>query len=732
MTNNNQEAREEKPDEGTVGQTSSAPENDVTQADEASAGSGTQEPDSNTNPEPTDAKETDSDKPNKETPEAASAVEVSEPSTEATPEAPVTPAPVAAASDAPAEPKPSGNETPVAATPVENTSGDTPAEHAPTATPAAAEAATPAGDVAASTGPDDEFTPDPIIKLNTDEDEDDAEEEGGQEQSFEELLQQYDQFRTYRPGDIVTGTVVSMGEQEVLVDIGARVEGMIPATEMKDAEGEWKVTDGDKVTTMVCRFNPDAQYIPLSYERARVSRVWDEIEDLAEKEKMIEGSIIEKVKGGFIVDVGVRAFLPTSQATLKPQKDYTDLLGSSMEFAILKIQRRRGNLILSRRDLLQKEFEEKKHVLFEKLVEGAELEGTVKNITDYGVFIDLGGLDGLLHITDMSWGRVNHPRDMVELGQEIKVKVLRFDQDKEKVSLGLKQCTPDPWLSVSESYPPGKVTKGKVLNLTSYGAFVEIEPGVEGMIHVSELSWTKKIRNPAQMLSKGQEVTVRVLDLDADNRRVSLSLKQTEENPWESLAERFPVGSKVEGKVRNITDFGAFVEIEDGIDGLVHVSDFSWGERNATPTEYVKKGDEVEVVILAVDTENHKVSLGMKQLAQDPWIEFTNHNKANNTVVAPVSKVTEFGVFLQLTEHVEGLIRNNELEGSASDYTEGQEVRALITRIIHRERKVDLSIRKLQHHEERQAVMEYTRNSEGGGATMGDIIGQELRRLVED
>ncbi len=573
--------------------------------------------------------------------------------------------------------------------------------------------------------------------LATEEEEEEEEEEEDEEEqagkSFEELLDEYDKFRSYRPGDIVEGTVVSLGEQEVLIDISARVEGTIPSTELKDEAGNFVVTDGDRITVMVCRFNPDAQYIPLSFERARVSKVWDEIEELATANKTIQGTIIEKVKGGFIVDVGVRAFLPTSQATLKPQKDYQDLLGKKMEFAILKIQRRRGNLILSRRDLLQVEFESKKQGLFEKLKEGSVLEGAVKNITDYGVFIDLGGLDGLLHITDMSWGRVNHPKDLVELGQKLNVKVLRFDPDKEKVSLGLKQCTPDPWLSVAEKYPPNKAAVGKVLNLTSYGAFVELEAGVEGMIHVSELSWTKKVRNPGQVLSKGQEVHVRVLDLDTENRRVSLSLKQTEENPWESLAQRFPVGSKVSGKVRNITDFGAFVEIEDGVDGLVHISDFHWGERNATPSDYVKKGQEVEVVVLAVDTENHKVSLGIKQLENDPWIEFTRKYRANSQVTAPVAKVTDAGLFLTLAPHVEGLVRANELKVNTTpnSYNVGDEVTAVITRITHRDRKVDLSIRRIEQNEERQAVMEYTRNANKGGATMGDIMGNELKKLLD-
>jgi small subunit ribosomal protein S1 len=601
---------------------------------------------------------------------------------------------------------------------------ETPGETVAAAKPAEAEAVADDAKPVAKAKPDDALTAD-------DSGEDDEDETQGK--SFEELLEEYDQFRSYRAGDIVEGTIVSVGEQEVLVDIGARVEGMIPTSELQDEDGKVGLGDGEKVTVMVCRHNPDAQYIPLSVERARVAKVWDVIEEKAEKEEVLEGTVIEKVKGGFIVDVGVRAFLPTSQATLKPQKDYSDILGKKMEFSILKIQRRRGNLILSRRELLQVEYESKKKELFEKLQEGAVLQGTVKNITDYGVFIDLGGLDGLLHITDMSWGRVSHPKDMVDLGTELEVKVLRFDKEKEKVSLGLKQCTPDPWLSVAEKYPPGTVTTGKVLNLTSYGSFVELEPGVEGMIHVSELSWTKKIRNPAQVLSKGQEVQTRVLDLDSENRRVSLSMKQTEDNPWESLAERFPVGSKVTGKVRNITEFGAFVEIEDGIDGLVHVSDFHWGERNANPTEFVKKGDEVEVVILAVDTENHKVSLGIKQMAQDPWIEFTKKFKAHSTISATISKVTDFGIFVKLSEHVEGLVRQSELtkDDRLENHKEGEEIQVLITRISHRDRKVDLSVRRIHEQQERQAVLDYTKGNDEGGATMGDVFSQELRKFVK-
>lgn len=570
----------------------------------------------------------------------------------------------------------------------------------------------------------------------TDGGEVEEEESFGEQQSFEELLEQYDQFREYRPGEVVIGTVVNIGEQEIVLDIGARVEGIVPTSEFTDAEGKPTISDGDKIEVMVLRFNPEGQHIPLSFERARVAKVWDVIETAANEEQLLEGTIIEKVKGGFIVDVGVRAFLPTSQATLKPQKDYQDLLGQKGQFRILKIQRRRGNLILSRKELLVAEFEESRKGLMEKLQEGSVLDGKVKNITDYGAFIDLGGLDGLLHISDMSWGRINHPKDILEVAQDLKVKVLRYDPEKEKVSLGLKQITPDPWLSVAEKYPPGKSVKGHVLNLTSYGAFVELEAGVEGMIHVSELSWTKKVRNPSQLLSKGQELNVRVLDLDTEKRRVSLSLKQNEDNPWDSLAERFPVGSKVKGKVRNITEFGAFVEIDEGIDGLVHISDFAWGERNANPEEFVKKGEEIEVVILAIDVDNKKVSLGRKQMQHDPWIDFTNEHKENEIMEGPITKVTDFGVFIHLADHVEGLIRANELDKDRTKkpselYKEGQTLRAMIIRINHRERKVDLSVRRIEQIQERQAIREYAKSNESSGATMGDIFSDQLRDLIK-
>ncbi|MCB1050787.1 MAG: 30S ribosomal protein S1 [Acidobacteria bacterium] len=553
-----------------------------------------------------------------------------------------------------------------------------------------------------------------------------AEAEQG-EASFAELLDQYSNYKHYRPGDIVDGAVVAISETEVVLDIGAQTEGAVPIAELKDAEGNVTVKNGDKLQVMVLRPNKDTSYINLSWERARVSKMWDTIENLSANNECIDGVVIEKVKGGFIVDIGVRAFLPTSLATLHPGREPQDLIGQKAQFQITKLQRKRGNIILSRKDLLKAEYEESRKRLLETLEEGAVVEGTVKNVTDYGAFIDLGGLDGLLHVTDMSWGRVGNPREVVEPNQAVKVKVLRLDKETEKVSLGMKQIHPDPWLSVLEKYRVGSVVDGKVLNLTGFGAFVELEPGVEGLVHLSELSWTKKVRNPNQMLKIGQELKVKVLDVDLENRKVSLSLRQTEENPWERLAERFPVGSRVKGVVRNITEFGAFIEIEEGVDGLVHISDFKWGERNANPHDYVKKGQEEEVVVLAVDSENNKVSLGIKQLTSDPFLDFTKPLKLGDIVKCTVSKLTDGGIAVMMNGSVEGFIRNSELNleqgKKASDhYKEGEEIDAAIARVNHRERKVDLSVRKLITAQERKVINEFTKNQDKGGATLGDVM----------
>jgi len=597
-----------------------------------------------------------------------------------------------------------------------------PAEEAPVETPAEVPAEAPAqaeGDAKQEEKPAE-------AKTEAASDETDSSEE---EESFEDLLAKYDSFREYRPGEIVEGTVVSLTEKDVLVDIGARVEAVFPASELQASEtGEEVVlTDGDKIKVMIVRFSPVSNSIPVSFERARVSKVWDEIEEHVNEEKTIKGKVVEKVKGGFIVDIGVRAFLPTSLATMKPQKDYSNLIGEVYDFNIVKLQRRRGNVILSRKELLVKEHEDKRRELLDVLKEGAVVKGTVKSLTDYGAFIDLGGMDGLLHVTDMSWGRVAHPKDMIQVGDEIEAKVLRLDLEKEKVSLSMKHMLPDPWLNAVEAYQPGTLLSGKVLNVATYGAFVELEPGVEGLIHVSEMSWTKVVRNASQMLKKGDEVEVIVLDVDPENRKISLSLRQTKENPWETLGQRFPGGSRVMGKVRNITEFGAFVEIEEGIDGLVHVSDFAWGVKNANPNDYVKKGEEVEVYILSVDSENQKVSLSIKKLTPDPWVEFLNDFKEGQVVKAPIVRITDFGVFLKLSEFVDGLIHQGDLNiernsKPADVYKEGDEITAMITRISRKDKKVYLSIRRMIVEEERRAIREYTNNQNEGGAKMGDFM----------
>jgi small subunit ribosomal protein S1 len=556
----------------------------------------------------------------------------------------------------------------------------------------------------------------------------DDDEDEEKEESFAELLEKYDTFREYRPGDIATGTVVSINERDVLLDIGARVEAMFPTSELTDASGNTiELKEHDRVEVMIDRFNPMSNTIPVSFERARVTKVWDDIESRFNEGQTVPGKVVEKVKGGFIVDIGVRAFLPTSLATLKPQRDYSDLLGESFDVQIVKMQRRRGNVILSRKEILQKEYEQSRSALMNVLEEGAVITGKVKSLTDYGCFVDLGGMDGLLHVTDMSWGRIEKPSDLVSIGQDLEVKVLRLDLESEKISLSLKHLKPDPWLSVEENYPIGTNVPGKVLNVVNYGAFVELEPGVEGLIHTSELSWTKQVRNPNQVIKPGLDVVVHIMGIDQENRRVSLSLRRTKDNPWESLGQRFPGGSRVKGVVRNITEFGAFVEIEEGIDGLVHVSDFAWGEKNANPHNFVKKGEEIEVYILSVDAEAQKVSLSIKKLSPDPWVEFLNDYKEGQVVKAPVCSVNEYGVEVKLTDHVLGFIRRQELNIGKSDrpeesVKEGDELKAMITRIHKRDKKVFLSVRRMVHEEERRNIEAYTKNQDQAGAKLGDLL----------
>ncbi|MDH3544476.1 MAG: 30S ribosomal protein S1, partial [Desulfuromonadales bacterium] len=460
------------------------------------------------------------------------------------------------------------------------------------------------------------------------------------EQSFEEMFES--SMQELNVGDVVLGTIVQVTDDHVVVDVGYKSEGVIPLYEFKDEEGKIDIKVGDEVDVLFERRENDSGLIGLSKEKADRQKIWGSLEEGA----VVEGKIVGRIKGGLTVDIGINAFLPGSQVDLRPVRNLEKLLGASFDFKIIKLNKRRGNIVLSRRVLLEEQRESMRSDTLETLSEGQEVEGIVKNLTDYGSFIDLGGIDGLLHITDMSWGRVNHPSDVLSVGEKIKVKILKYDRERERVSLGLKQITPDPWLEVESVYPVGGKVQGKVVSLTDYGAFVELEDGVEGLIHVSEMSWTKRIKHPNKILTVGDEVETVVLALDIPNRRISLGLKQIEPNPWEVIGEKFPIGTIIEGQVKNITDFGVFIGVDEGIDGLVHISDLSWTKRVKHPSEIFKKGDTVKAVVLNIDRDNERFSLGLKQLTPDPWESIPVKYSPGTIVRGKATSVTDFGVFL--------------------------------------------------------------------------------------
>src|SRR5712671_372969 len=448
---------------------------------------------------------------------------------------------------------------------------------------------------------------------------------GGEvEETYEQLLDQYG-ARKFAQGDVMKGTVLKITDTDVIVDIGYKSEGIIPVNQFMEPNGVLAVAVGDVIDVLLEDTEDYDGHIILSKEKAEKVRIWEDVEKAFNENLIIRGRVIERIKGGLSVDIGVRAFLPGSQIDVRPVKNLDYLRGKEIECRVIKLNRKRGNIVLSRKIVLETEQVRKKAFTLEVLKEDADVRGVVKNITDYGVFIDLGGIDGLLHVTDLSWGRVNHPSEMFNVGDEITVKILKYDREKERVSLGYKQLTPDPWTLVRQVYPVGDRVTGKVVNLTDYGAFIELESGVEGLIHVSEMSWSKRVKHPSKLLQMAQDVEAVVLDVDMDNRRISLGLKQTEPDPWSTLSERYTIGSVIAGRVRNLTDFGAFIEVEDGIDGLVHVSDIS-PRRIKHPSEVLKKGERVDAVILNIDTDNHRLSLGIKQLQPDIWEQFfTSH-----------------------------------------------------------------------------------------------------------
>ncbi|HLF56476.1 MAG TPA: 30S ribosomal protein S1 [Thermoanaerobaculia bacterium] len=534
----------------------------------------------------------------------------------------------------------------------------------------------------------------------TDRERTDLEEETSAEDrlAYEQFTSLYDAtLRNLNEGEIVPGRVVAITNDAVVVDVGYKSEGHIQKDEFLDAEGKLPVAVGDQVEVLLERTEDVEGHILLSYTKAAKMRVWTEVEQSFREGRILKGRVIDRIKGGLTVDVGVRAFLPGSLADIKPLKNLEALKGRELEFKVISLDRRRNNIVLSRKAVLEKEYEQKKAETLERLQEGQLMRGVVKNITDYGVFIDLGGIDGLLHITDISWGRVNHPSEHFNIGDEAEVVVLKFDRETERVSLGYKQKSEDPWILVDKKYPIGSRLHGKVVSLVDYGAFVELEPGVEGLVHVSEMSWTKKVVNPSKVLTVGQEIDAIVTELDLGQRRISLSLRQTERNPWEDLSHHFPVGSIIEGKVRNLTEFGAFVEITEEIDGLVHVSDMSWTKRIKHPSEVLKKGDTVRARITHIDVENQRVSLSIKEFLPNEWQDFVENNRVGDIVTGRVSNVTDFGLFIDVYDGLEGLAHISEVDFGGSKLSDtfapGEWVRARILRIEEDDRKVGLTLR---------------------------------------
>ena len=518
---------------------------------------------------------------------------------------------------------------------------------------------------------------------------------------MDELLDLYTR-PTLTEGEIVKGRVIKVTPSDVVVDIGYKSEGLLPVNEVTGFDGQVRVKRGDEIEVYIERFEDASGYVALSREKAARMRVWDDIEAAYKADQAINGRVIDRVKGGLQVDVGgVKAFLPGSLIDTKPVKNLDALRGHEMKFKIVSFDKKRSNIVLSRRAIVEVEQAEAKQATFGRLKEGEMTHGVVKNITDYGVFVDLGGVDGLLHITDISWGRVTHPSEYFNVADEIEVMVLKFDPGSERVSLGYKQKTPDPWSDVSDRYPLGSRVKGKVVSLTDYGAFLELEEGVEGLIHVSEMSWTKKIRHPAKVLNIGDEVEAVVSDVNVPNRRISLSLKALEENPWDTIAQRYPVGTVIEGKVRNLTDFGAFVEVEEGIDGLIHISDMSWHRRLKHPSEVLKKGDTVKARVINVDGDNQRLSLSIREFLPNEWDNFAKVHNIGDEVIGVVSKITDFGLFIRLADGVEGLAHVSEVQRDSRQkldklFHPGDPIRARIIKIDPGERKIGLTTRDVE------------------------------------
>jgi small subunit ribosomal protein S1 len=565
---------------------------------------------------------------------------------------------------------------------------------------------------------------------------DELEEEGAgaEVEDFKKLYEE--SLRSIEEGDILKGIVLGVDEEYVTVDVGYKSEGQIPASEFRDKNGNVGVKVGDDIDVLLEKKEDDDSLITLSKEKADKLKAWRSVSKAFREGEIVDGTITSRIKGGFTVDIGINAFLPGSQVDIRPVRNLDRFIGKQFRFKVIKFNKRRSNIVLSRRVLLEEERTVLREKTLKHLREGEILEGVVKNITDYGAFVDLGGIDGLLHITDISWGRINHPSEKVSIGDRINVKVLNFDRERERVSLGLKQISPDPWEHVNEKYPVGSQVKGRVVSTTDYGAFVELGEGVEGLVHISEMSWTKKIKHPSQAVEVGDIIDAVVLDVDVAKKRISLGMRQVEPNPWSVIEDKYPVGTRVQGKVKTITDFGVFVGFDEGIDGLIHISEMSWTKKIKDPAEIYKKGQEIEAVVLNIDRVNERFSLGVKQLAADPWEEIPKRYHLGSRVEGKVTNVTDFGVFVELENDIEGLIHVSELSKEKvqdpSDFvTLGETVSALVINVDPKERKIGLSIRSLKEKDEKEEVERYMASQASATPSLGRLIQEEMEKKAK-
>jgi len=548
--------------------------------------------------------------------------------------------------------------------------------------------------------------------------------------SYENLLDDYSHFAPPAADEVLQGTVLSVTGKDVIVDFGYKSEGIVPIEQFMNQAGEVTVHAGDVVDVMIDHGGEQPEgYVLLSYTRASRLRIWDNLERAYQEQLIISGRVLGRVKGGLAVDVGIKAFMPGSQADPRPVHNLDSLVGQDIPVKIIKLNRRRGNVVVSRKMAIEEEINVRKHATLEHLVEGSVVTGVVKNLTEYGAFVDLGGIDGLLHVTDMSYGRITHPSELLHVGEEVTVKVLKFDRSKERVSLGLKQLEPDPWETVAERFPVNSRVLGRVVNVTDYGAFVELEPGVEGLIHISEMTWSRRMKHPSKVVKPGDQVEAVVLEVHARDRRISLGLKQLEPNPWTTIDTRYSVGSVVEGRVRNMTDFGAFVEIEEGIDGLVHVSDLSWTKRVKHPSEVLKKGQVVQAVILNIDSSSHRLSLGIKQLQPDAWESYFQNHQVGDTVHGRVCRLASFGGFVELAEGVEGLCHFSEVPGYTGrrgheepPLAVNQEYDFKIIKMSEPEKKIGLSLRAVNDDEEKTRLEDYQRQAAAATTTIEEVM----------